>query len=95
MNLTAHTKEYLTDLYEDLLTKIFNDDMILAMPARTPEQFEAWQAAMRTGIHPTHYRLMADVVNEIKARKGMRNRKMPVRKSRRGRKFVGTPTFLL
>ena len=95
MNLTAHTKEYLKALYEDLLTKVFNDDMILDMPIKTPEQLVAWKLAMQTGIHPAHYRLMADVVNEIKERKGMRNRKMPVRKSRRGRQFVGKPTFLL
>ncbi len=95
MNLTAHTKEALKELYEDLLTKIFNDDMILAMPIKTPEELAAWKLAMQTGIHPEHYRLMADVVNEINTRKGMRNRKMPVRKSRRGRKFIGTPTFML
>ncbi len=85
----------LEEMYEDLLTKIFNDDMILAMPVKTSDELAEWKLAMQTGIHPTHYRLMADVVNEINERDGMRNKKMPVRKSKRGRVFVGTPTFMI
>ncbi len=95
MNLSTFDPAELTAMYEGLLTKVFNDDMILALPVKTSEELETWKLAMSTGIHPTFYKRLADVVTEINSRKGMRNKKMPVRKSKRGRVFVGTPTFLI
>lgn len=85
--------EQLTERFEFLSSRVYNDDLILQLPVKTLAELAVWKEAMSSGILPHEYRLLAAVVEEIKGRRSMKNVKMPKRVSKRGRVFVGVPTF--